>query len=220
MKYNPKIHHRHSIRLKGYDYSQSGAYYITICCHDRKHFFGKVENGIMSLNAFGRIAHEEWERLPERFANIELDEFQIMPNHMHGIIVIKDVGASLADAPVSGGPAVRSNETVSNCTEENVKNASKDDITADIPDVKKITVGDMIGAYKSIVANKCLELWKSKRPQERMGKLWQRNFYEHIIRDEQSLNNIREYIINNPGDWGNRCRERRERAGVNPAPTK
>jgi REP element-mobilizing transposase RayT len=66
---------------------------------------------------------------------------------------------------------------------------------------KKIIVGDMIGAYKSIVANECLELWKSKRPDEMMGKLWQRNFFEHIIRDEQSLNNIREYVLHNPENW-------------------
>jgi len=88
MKYNPQIHHRRSIRLKGYDYSQEGAYYITIVCRDRKHFFGTIENGIMKLNAFGKIAYEQWQKLTERFPNIELDIFQIMPNHMHGIIVI------------------------------------------------------------------------------------------------------------------------------------
>src|SRR2546426_8450329 len=88
MKYNPNIHHRRSIRLSGYDYSGAGAYYITICCHDRKHFFGKIVDRKMVLNGFGKIAEQQWNKLPEHFTNIELDEFQIMPNHIHLIIVI------------------------------------------------------------------------------------------------------------------------------------
>ncbi len=180
MKYYPQIHHRRSIRLKGYDYSQEGAYYITICCHDRKHFFGRINNRKMKLNSFGKIAHTQWEQLPERFPNIELDEFQIMPNHMHGIIVIAHVGAPLAGAQNTGAQ---------NLDERRAR-------ASHAP-----TVGEMIGAYKSIVADKCLELWKSNRPDEMLGKLWQRNFFEHIIRDEHSLNNIREYIVCNPENW-------------------
>jgi hypothetical protein len=86
MKFNPQIHHRRSKRLKGYDYSQAGAYFITICCADRKCSFGKIEKDEMILNEFGTIACNEWNRLPERFSNFELDIFQIMPNHMHGIM--------------------------------------------------------------------------------------------------------------------------------------
>ncbi|MDQ5929218.1 MAG: REP-associated tyrosine transposase, partial [Bacteroidota bacterium] len=86
--YNPKIHHRRSIRLKGYDYSQSGAYFITICCQDMKHRFGEIENGEMILNEYGKIAYKEWENLTDRFANVALDVFQIMPNHIHGIVVL------------------------------------------------------------------------------------------------------------------------------------
>ena len=101
MHYNPTIHHRRSIRLKGYDYSQSGLYYVTICCQGRICRFGKIENGAMILNEFGQIAFDEWMKLPERYPNVFLDAFQIMPNHIHGIIVLNDtpVGATLAVAP-------------------------------------------------------------------------------------------------------------------------
>src|ERR1035437_8881183 len=98
MGYNPNIHHRKSIRLKGYDYSQAGLYFITICVQDRKCLFGKIENDEMILNDAGKIADEQWGKLPERFTNMELDVFQIMPNHMHGIILLNDVGATLAVA--------------------------------------------------------------------------------------------------------------------------
>lgn len=81
MSYNPAIHHRKSIRLKGYDYSQAGAYFITICCHNRICRFGNIENKKMILNELGQIAFDEWIKLPERFLNFELDVFQIMPNH-------------------------------------------------------------------------------------------------------------------------------------------
>jgi len=111
MKYNPHIHHRRSIRLKGYDYSQTGAYFITICCHNRMLRFGTVEvlgpdnmDVQMILNDFGQTAYNEWAKLPERFLNVELDVFQIMPNHMHGIIILNDVvGATLAVAQDNTG---------------------------------------------------------------------------------------------------------------------
>ena len=100
MKYNPKIHNRRSIRLQGYDYSYAGAYFITCCCQDKKCWFGKIENGNMMLNEYGTVAYNEWIKLTERFSNFELDVFQIMPNHMHGILVLNDVGAPVG-APLS-----------------------------------------------------------------------------------------------------------------------
>ena len=218
MKYNPQTHHRRSIRLKGYDYSWEGAYFITICCHDRKQFFGRINNRKMILTAFGKIAHTQWEQLPKRFPNIELDEFQIMPNHMHGIIVITNVGASLADAHDSHVESsladAHDSHVESSLADAPVAGAQNagESLTHDDAQTKRVrverararrapTVGEMIGAYKSIVTDKCLELWKSKRPDEMVGKLWQRNFFEHIIRDEQSFNNIRKYIVCNPENW-------------------
>jgi putative transposase len=106
-KFDPKIHHRRSIRLPGYDYTQAGAYFVTIVTHNREMLFGEVVDGEIRLNEFGEIAKREWERLRKRFRHIELGAFIIMPNHVHGIIIIHDNGRGTADnenfgKPVSG----------------------------------------------------------------------------------------------------------------------
>lgn len=159
MTYDPLIHHRRSIRLKGYDYSQAGCYFITICCQNRICRFGHIENSEMQLNEFGQIAHREWERLADRFPNFELDVFQIMPNHVHGIIALHDPTAF----------------------------------------DKAASVSNIVCAYKSLVANKCLEIYKSRN--EIMGKWWQRDYYERIIWNERAYEQIAQYIMNNPAQW-------------------
>lgn len=237
--YNPNIHHRKSIRLKGYDYAQPGRYFITICCQDRICRFGHVMNGEMLLNAFGKIAFDVWSKLPERFPNIELGAFQIMPNHMHGIISLNappTAGAGFTpaqndrqqndDMPAQNithqnnitpaqnnerqndDPAQNNehqNNSPQNITHQNNNTPAQnderqnDDIRATVRVAP--TVSNIVGAYKSLVANGCLKIYTSKN--ETMGKLWQRNYYEHIIRDEKSYLNISNYIINNPAKWGN-----------------
>ncbi|HZJ35879.1 MAG TPA: transposase [Gillisia sp.] len=190
-KYNPNIHHRRSIRLKGYDYSQAGLYFITICCQDRECRFGKIENDEMILNELGNIAYVEWMKLAERFSNFELDVFQIMPNHMHGIIALKN--------PVGAGFTPAQNDTnAPNDLAPNDINNQNDGYKGAAARVAP-TIGDIVGGFKSLVANGCLDIYKSKN--EKMGKFWQRNFHEHIIRNEQSYHRIREYIINNPAKW-------------------
>jgi putative transposase len=181
-KYNPQIHHRRSIRLKGYNYAKAGLYFITICCQDRVHRFGHIEKGEMHLNEFGRIAYEEWLKLGVRFINFELDVFQIMPNHMHGII-------SLIDTPVGAGLAPAQNDI------DNIKERAG----ASPAPTGNSSISDIIGAYKSLVSKGCLDICKSKN--EILGKLWQRNYYEHIIRNEYAYNRISAYIINNPAKW-------------------
>jgi len=217
MPYNPNIHHRKSIRLKGYDYSQEGLYFITICVKNRKCLFGNIVDDEMIFNEYGTIAHHQWQQLPARFPNMELDVFQIMPNHMHGIISLTvPVGATLAVAPdnetvADGNKTVaRDNDTVA---EGNKMVFPDNDIDADSAgagaspapaatnEIKSKTIGDIVGAYKSLVANDCLEIFKQKQPGERMGKLWQRNYWDHIIRDEQSYQRISEYIRNNVKNW-------------------
>lgn len=224
MSYNPHIHHRRSIRLKGYDYSQAGAYFITICCDNRKNRFGKIENNEMLLNEFGTIAYNEWAKLPERFPNFELDVFQIMPNHIHGIVTLVGatgaVGATLAVAhddtnvqSVGAGftPAQNDNDTQQPQTNTGQPQTNTntgqpqglplrntdDNIRAGVNPAH--TVGDIVGAYKSLVANECLKIFKSKN--ETMGKIWQRNYYENIIKNEPSYQTISAYIINNPSNW-------------------
>ncbi len=121
-QYNPNIHHRRSIRLKGYDYSQAGLYFITICCQNMKCRFGNIVNGEMILNEYGNIAYNEWTKLVERFPNFELDVFQIMPNHMHGIKMLTEniaIGEGFTPSPIATTPTPTA------------------------------TIGNILGAYKS-----------------------------------------------------------------------
>ena len=100
MKYDPVKHHRRSIRLKGYDYSQAGYYFVTICCYQRQCLFGKIIDGVMQLNRYGAMVQDEWLKSSVIRVEIKLDEYIVMPNHFHGIVIINPVGAK--------GEAVRS----------------------------------------------------------------------------------------------------------------
>ena len=221
MSYNPNIHHRRSIRLKGYDYSQAGWYYITICCAEKLHRFGKIENSEMILNDFGQIAQKEWKKLPERYPNVVLDVFQIMPNHIHFVLVINNnndtddddalVGATLAVAldDDSENDKTTENGIITNrAIADNRATANNKGATARVApttgnananSIKHITVGNIIGAYKSLVMNRCLELCKQQN--DSLGKFWQRNYYETIIRNQKSYQNIYKYIATNPMNW-------------------
>ncbi|MBI9050823.1 MAG: hypothetical protein JEZ00_15490 [Anaerolineaceae bacterium] len=182
-KNNPSIHHRRSIRLKAYDYSQVGAYFVTICTHEKECRFGDVVSGEMVLNELGKIAWNQWECLSERFPNIVMNEFVVMPNHMHGIIIINErdntipmVGAGFT--PVQNGVS---------------------QYQSGVPLAGTPTVGDIVGAYKSLVFKECLALYKN---QDRyLGRLWQRNYFERIIRNEKAHQKIVNYILTNPLKW-------------------
>ena len=170
MKYNPHIHHRRSIRLKGYDYSQNGAYFVTICVQNRECLFGKIRNGNMVLNDAGKMIEKYWREIPEHYPNVILDAFVIMPNHMHGILIIdNNVGQPQGIAPTIA------------------------------PTGK--TIGDIIGAFKSLTTNEYICGVKSGKFPPFEKRIWQRNYYEHIIRNEQSLEKIQNYIIHNPQKW-------------------
>jgi len=142
--------HRRSIRLKGYDYSQNGAYFITICNQNRECLFGEIIGQKMILNDVGKMIDYQWNELQNKFNNIQLDEYIVMPNHFHGIII-----------------------------------------------------GKIIGAFKSITTHEYIKGVKKYNWPSFNNAIWQRNYYEHIIRHEESLNKIREYIINNPMNWIN-----------------
>ena len=188
-QFDPKVHHRHSIRLKEYDYSLEGAYFITICTHNRQPFFGKIiiggENPAqMEINEYGQIACEQWIRIPERFAYVELGEFVIMPNHIHGILIIEK------------GKSVGVGNRIGALQSDNRKGCPYGDSNEN---TQRKTVGDIVGTYKSLVATSCLKICQSKN--DFMGKLWQRNYYEHIIRDEKTYLEITRYILENPAKW-------------------
>ncbi|MGR3310202.1 MAG: transposase [Candidatus Brocadiales bacterium] len=167
MRYNPEKHHRKSIRLKEYDYSQPGAYFVTICTQDRKCLFGNIVNDKTVLSQMGKIASEFWNNLHEYYGNIALDQFIVMPNHVHGIIMINDntVGA-IHELPL------QRNER------------------------RRMLIPKVIGFFKMNTAKQINIIRNTSGIQ-----VWQRNYYEHIIRNEDKLNRIRKYIINNPLQW-------------------
>jgi len=168
-KYNPEIHQRRSIRLKEYDYANSGAYYVTICTQNRECIFGKIVNAEIKLSPIGQIVQQEWYNISCRFEDIELDEFIIMPNHLHGII---NVGVPLVGA-------------LDNAIIQNIRAG-----TSPAP-----TLGDIVGSFKSLCIFNC------RNNGLNAGKLWQRNYFERVIRNEYELDLIRNYIIYNPIQW-------------------
>jgi REP element-mobilizing transposase RayT len=194
MPYNPIIHHRRSIRLKDYDYSQAGLYFITICCQDKICRFGKIKNGEMILNDWGKLHIDEWLKTPNMRPNIQLGEFIVMPNHMHGIIVI-------TDNDEGGGRGVLHtphNNTPHNNTPHDNNNHTPCDNNGGVCNTPlrspSNTIGAVIRGYKSAVTKQIHELGF-------FDAIWQRNYYEHIIRNEQSYQNIADYIIHNPEKW-------------------
>jgi putative transposase len=207
MKYNPHIHHRKSIRLKGYNYAQAGLYFITICCQNRTCLFGEIVDGKMILNDAGMMVEIEWLKLKNRFPNIELHEYVVMPNHFHAILEI--VGATLV---VAHNETVAQNETVapvgvSLVDTQNGDDTQNDDDTQNgqpqgiAPTCK--TVGNIVGAFQSIVTVEYIRGVKTLGWQPFDGKLWQRNYWEHIIRNDDECQRIANYIINNPLNWEN-----------------
>ncbi len=199
-RYNPKIHHRRSIRLKGYDYSQAGLYFVTICVKNRKYLFGKIVNGNLILNDAGRMVNDEWLKLPERFQNIRLHQYIIMPNHFHAILEIVE-GATLAVALAVAPDSTVTQYKTNNSIKGQQKIAPTEKGQQKI--AKKKTLGDMVGAFESITTVKYIHGIKNNGWRPFDGKLWQRNYWESIIRDEKSFQTISAYIINNPLKWNN-----------------
>jgi putative transposase len=166
MKFNPDHHHRRSIRLPGYDYSQPGAYFVTICTRQRECSFGTVQDRVVVLSEIGKIVQQCWYALPKHFLFIDIDSFVIMPNHLHGIVIINEYGQDSALAPSDGTRANSLSAIVQN--------------------------------FKSVSTRK-----STRMLQNRTSPIWQRGYYERIIRDETEINQVREYIETNPVRWKN-----------------
>ena len=164
--YDPERHRRQSIRLRGYDYTQAGAYFVTISTMNRTCLFGEVVNGEMRLNDPGWVAQAAWDDLPTHYPYIALDAVVFMPNHVHGIIVLTDtpVGAGLKPAPT-------------------------------IPTIRR-GLPEIIRAFKTFSARR-INLLRGTTG----TAVWQRNYYEHIIRNDDSLDHIRRYLLDNPARW-------------------
>jgi putative transposase len=156
---------RKRLRLKEYDYSLGGTYYVTICTKDREDLFGKIVGGVMQMNQYANIVQRCLRELPEHYPDIMLDEFIIMPNHVHGIIIIIDdaVGTGLRPVPTR---------------------------------IKRYSLSEIVRAFKSFSARHINMIRKTTDT-----PIWQRSYYDHVVRNERSLNRIREYIRTNPEQW-------------------
>jgi putative transposase len=200
--YNPVIYHRYSIRLRGYDYSQAGAYFITICTQNRERLFGEIADGEMKMNDAGQMVQTVWDEMSNRFDGLELDRFAVMPNHIHGIIVLPRGGESCIRPCIS--PDIHSDPPNGYSTDHG-GGYGGDDHKGEY----KIrpygtmlgTVGRILQAFKSITTHEYTNGVKQHGWLPFPGKLWQRNYWEHIIRNESELNRIRDYVKNNPAQW-------------------
>ena len=181
MTYKSQKHNRKSIRLQEYDYSLSGWYYVTICANNRKNIFGRITNGKMIFNPAGIIVKEEWTKSKEIRKNIDLDYYVIMPNHLHGIIIIEQSidGRGELNSPKDNN--TRRMQYAS--TDDKFKSPSQ-------------TLGAIVRGFKSSVTKRLRELNEDLKL-----NVWQRNYYEHIIRNDYDLHRIRTYIRNNPIRW-------------------
>lgn len=158
MSYDPDRHDRRSIRLPGYDYAQPGAYFVTICTHRRQHLFGRIEDGEMRLNRLGALIPRRWHGLPQHYPYVRLQAFVVMPNHVHGLLILTDEGY-------------------------------------DPPRLTRPDLSTIIGGFKSFAAREVNQVRGTA------GPVWQRGFYDHIVRTEESLATIAAYIANNPANW-------------------
>ena len=175
MSYNPQIHHRNSFRLQGYDYTQPGAYFITSVINHRECILGFIENGETRLSHLGLVVRQAWLDLPQHYPNAVLDEFCVMPNHIHGIIL-------LTDENYGSKPAVPS------ITKPNPLEAHSHAQRHGIPEI--------VRGFKTYSARRINQIRRTASV-----PVWQRNYYEHVIRNELDLDRIRQYIFDNPMKW-------------------
>ncbi len=209
MKYDPNKHNRQSLRLKGYDYSLCGAYFITMCVQNRECIFGNIENGKMILNDAGKMVDLWWQKLGDKFINVGIDEYIIMPDHMHGVIFIYDgeTGQTQRSAPTDlNSTNSVSTDSIFKDIEENKCIAGENKCVVGANQCVRPNVPKMVQWYKTMTTNEYIRNVKQKGWPPFNGKLWQRNYYEHIIRNDESLNRIIKYIANNPSAWVVDCR--------------
>ena len=202
MVYDPGIHRRRSLRLKGYDYTHVGAYFVTIVTQGRLCLFGEIVGKKMRLNEAGEMVCRFWEALPQRFPTIEIGMFVVMPNHLHGIVVIKN-RATTRVAPTNQNPdrGVENAPTVPNRATTRVAPTEIMEGGVDAPITDRFALGDVIGAYKSLTTVEYTRGVKQMKWSPFHKRLWQRNYYEHVVRHDESLRQLQQYILDNPDQW-------------------
>lgn len=178
MSYDPERHHRRSIRLPGYDYSQAGAYFVTLVAFQRACLFGEIKNGVMQLSPMGQIADEHWRAIPDHFPHVTLGAYVVMPNHVHGIIIIHDGRDTPWRVPTGD---VSTGRVPTNNREQFGKPVSG-------------SLATIIRQYKSSVTQRI-------RKELDHPWVWQKNYYEHILRNDEDHERIHRYIEANIANW-------------------
>ena len=168
-------------RKRHYDYSQSGHYAVTVCTQNRSCLFGVIDNSEMQLNDAGRMIDKTWCEIPDHYPGIELDVMQIMPNHLHGIIIVREVGTAPRGCPNPG--------------------TEYGQARGPVPTVVALSLSDVIERFKSLTTKRYINGVHGHGWCSFSGKLWQRSYHDRIIRNETELNKIGTYICNNPSDW-------------------
>jgi REP element-mobilizing transposase RayT len=203
--------HRRSIRLDGYDYASAGAYLVTICAQDRACVFGTIADGVMQANDAGRMVERWWNELPRAFADTETDAFVVMPNHVHGVVVL--VGADLRVCPTDvadqrvcpdGGATGVVGDAGDRVEGEHVGSPLQGSPQPDTPERKpprRASLPRVVQWFKTMTTNEYIRGVRRNGWPAFRGRLWQRNYYEQIIRDEGSLNRVRAYVSANPARW-------------------
>jgi REP element-mobilizing transposase RayT len=188
---------RTSIRLHGYDYTRCGAYYITICTHGRLHVFGRIVDATVRLNALGDVVNECWHAIPSHFPYVTIDEFIIMPNHVHGVVIIGDHAGARDLAPATQTPPAPDHDTI--MVPSNPEIGIQ---TRHRPRIIPGSLGAIVQGFKAGVTRQA-----RKRGVPVPPTIWQRNYYEHIVRNAADHDRIAQYIAENPANWeGDRFR--------------
>ena len=184
------MNHRRSIRLQGYDYSQSGAYFITVCAQGRECLFGGIENSEMMLNECGCVVRDEWLRTAEIRAEIQTGEFVVMPNHFHGIVIInKSTARAIRELPEQAGAVITVGAIHELPLQSPLPGTSRQQR-------RQMALSKIIGRFKMLTAKRINEIRQLPGV-----PVWQRNYYEHVIRNEADYGQIAEYIADNPRRW-------------------
>ncbi len=177
MTYDPNVHHRRSIRLKDYEYTTPGWYFVTIVVQDRACLFGEVIDSVMQPNDAGQMVARVWSEIPVMYPGIDIDSLVVMPNHLHGIIVLLEEQRT---ASVGADPLC---------------------LPSSVPPTKALSLGDVVRRFKSLTTREYGVGVRQSGWPPFSQRLWQRNYFEHVVRDERDADRLQRYIIDNPANW-------------------
>lgn len=185
-----------SIRAQWWDYGWNGAYFITICTQDRKHYFGEIQNGKMILSEVGIITDLLWHQIPIHHKNVELGDFVVMPNHIHGILIIDKKSDKIDDDIVNNGNEannVQAGHALSQQSQQPKELSNQNPGSQRFQNIGKNTISSIVGSYKSAVTKHANRLGYPHQ--------WQKLFYDNIIRSNDDYQRISDYIVSNPENW-------------------